>query len=234
MEGNSTQANASERDGILDYAPSFVTAAHELKAPLALVRQLSLSLEAGELSPQQVNEAARRITLTSERALRLTTNLTKTARLEGAMFAMEPINPATLCQEVASEIAPLYTAQGRQLRVHTRRRPQLALANRDLLRRILMNFLDNALHYARADAPVTLTAEMREGGSKVRLGVRDFGPAVTTAPEQGHNRPESSGLGIYIASQFAEAMNARTGTIRHRDGATFYVDIGASTQLRLL
>lgn len=218
----------------MDYAPSFITAAHELKAPLALVRQLSLSLEAGQLSPEQAAEAARRITLTSERALRLTTNLTKTARLEGAMFAMEPINPISLCQEVASEITPLYAAQGRQLRVRTRRRPQLALANRDLLRRILMNFLDNALHYARADAPVTLTAEMREGGSKVRLGVRDFGPAVTTAPEQSHNRPESSGLGIYIASQFAKAMNARTGTIRHRDGATFYVDIGASTQLRLL
>ena len=232
MEGNSKQA--SNEGGVLDYAPSFITAAHELKAPLALVRQLSLSLGARELSPEVLRETAERITLTTERALRLTTNLTKTARLEGAMFAMEPINPVSLCQEVASEIAPLYVAQGRQLRVRARRRPALALANRDLLRRILMNFLDNALYYARADTPITLTAEMCDGGKKVRLGVRDFGPAVSTTGRGGHSRPGSSGLGIYIASQFAEAMNATTGTIRHRDGATFYVDIGASTQLRLL
>ncbi len=229
MEGKGTQANIG--GGVLDYAPSFITAAHELKAPLALVRQLSLSIEVGELPPEKIKEAARRISLTSERALRLTTNLTKTARLEDAMFAMEPINPTSLCQEVASEMRPLYKAQGRQLRVKANRRAQLALGNRDLLRRILMNFLDNALHYASADAPVTVTTEVREGGSTVRLGVRDFGPAVTA---HGHNRPESSGLGIYIASQFAEAMNATTGTIRHRDGATFYVDIGTSMQLRLL
>ena len=232
MEGKSTQVN--DGGGTLEYAPSFITAAHELKAPLALVRQLSLSLQAGELPHQQIREAAQRITLTSERALRLTTNLTKTARLEDALFELEPINPVSLCQEVAGEIAPLYTAQGRQLRVRANRRSQLALANRDLLRRILMNFLDNALHYSRAGAPVTLTAQVREGGSKVRLGVRDFGPAVSSVPQQGHNRPESSGLGVYIASQFAQAMNATTGTIRHRDGATFYVDIGTSTQLRLL
>ena len=232
MEGKSTQAN--DGGGILEYAPSFITAAHELKAPLALMRQLSLSLEAGELSPHQVQEAARRITLTSERALRLTTNLTKTARLEGAMFAMEPINPVSVCQEVMSEIMPLYAAQGRQVVMRPHRRTTLALANRDLLRRILMNFLDNALHYSRHDTPVTLTAQTREGGSKVRLGVRDFGPAVSVAPAGGHNRPESSGLGVHIAQQFAQAMNATIGTIRHRDGATFYVDIGVSTQLRLL
>ena len=97
-----------------------------------------------------------------------------------------------------------------------------------------MNFLDNALHYSQAGAPVTLSMQVMQGGSTVRLGVRDFGPVATLAAVHDHRRPESSGLGVYIATKFAEAMNAKVGTINHRDGATFYVDIGASTQLRLL
>lgn len=236
MEGNSKQA--SSKGGVLEHAPLFITAAHELKSPLALMRQLSLGIEAGDMSPQEISGAAHRITLASERALRLTTNLTKTAKLQDGLFELEPLNPLSLCQEVVNEITPLYAAQGRKLAVLERKRALLGLANRDLLRRILMNFLDNALHYSQPSTPVTVTAQAIAGGSKIRLGVRDFGPAVTSGaalqPHIQHSRPESSGLGVYIARQFAEAMDADIGTIRHRDGATFYVDIGASTQMRLL
>jgi integral membrane sensor signal transduction histidine kinase len=47
-------------------------------------------------------------------------------------------------------------------------------------------------------------------------------------------RPESSGLGIYVANQFARAMNGRIGLIRHRDGLTFYVEMPISRQLSLI
>ena len=80
----------------------------------------------------------------------------------------------------------------------------------------------------------------------VRIGVRDYGPALSSdmwrklqkklrsAPQPIQARPESSGLGLFIASQFAEAMNGRIGAIRHKDGATFYVELQASSQLQLL
>ena len=37
-------------DLVVDGIPSLIAAAHELKAPLALVRQLSLMLETGDVS----------------------------------------------------------------------------------------------------------------------------------------------------------------------------------------
>jgi K+-sensing histidine kinase KdpD len=49
-----------------------------------------------------------------------------------------------------------------------------------------------------------------------------------------HCRPQSSGLGIFIASQFADAMNGNIGVTRHRDGVTFYVDLNSSRQLKFL
>lgn len=224
--------------------PSLVAAAHELKAPLALVRQLALQLEA-DLSDAQREELCQRIVLTSERALRLTGNVTKAARLEDALFTMEPINPEQMCQDIVQELTPLFAAYGRSLQVKSRTHPLLLVANRDLLRRILMNFSDNALHYSEPGTPVHLQIVALKKSGMVRVGVRDYGPALSsdlwrrlesslTHAQPIHSRPESSGLGLYLASQFADSMNGAIGAIRHRDGATFYVDLPASQQLSLL
>jgi len=242
------ERGAVQQSGVapLGSAPLFIAAAHELKSPLALIRQLALGLETGEYSQKELERVARQIVLTSERALRLTTDLTKTVRLEDSLFDLEPLNPVSLCEEVAEELQPLYRAKGRKLRVSPRSRPLLGLANRDLLRRILLGFADNALHYANSEAEVIVSAKAYDRGEKIRLGVRDYGPALPAqvwrrletslgvAATPLHARPNSSGLGMYIAGQFAEAMNAKIGAIRHQDGATFYVDIAASTQTRLL
>lgn len=244
MEG-SVNHNA-KAGGVLKSAPAFFAAAHELKSPLSLIRQLSLELESDKVSAAEVVAISHQITLTAERALRLTTGLTKTARLEDGLFTMEPLNPVSLCEEVAAELRPLYRARGREIYVEKRSRPLLGVANKDLLRRILLSFADNALHYSDDMVPVVLSASSRGKGKHIRLGVRDHGPAIPTKPwddlasnlgkrpQSLHSRPDSSGLGIYIARQFAEAMSAKVGATRHRDGATFYVDINSSTQLRLL
>jgi len=239
--------SGNKQDGSLFGDLSFVvTAAHELKAPLALVRQLSLALEADNISLADREKMIRQIVLTSERALRLTTDLSRSSRLEDSLFDVEPLNPHQICEDVAHELAPLYAARGREIRVATRHRSHLVVANRDLLRRIMLSFGDNALHYAESDTPVELRAVACEGGSKIRLGVRDYGPAVPvdiwrrlesqlgTGTQALHARPGSSGLGLYVAGQFAAAMHGKIGATRHRDGATFFVDLTASTQLSLL
>ena len=226
-------------------SPLFLMASHELKAPLALVRQLSLALADTTLTDSQRADVTRQITLTSERALRLTTDLTRTARLDDSLFAVEPLNPLQILEEVSRELAPLYAARGKSIEVTPRRRPLLVIANRDLLRRVLLNFADNALHYSSTDTPVRLQVSATHGGQLIRLSVRDYGPAIATPMWRVlkrrtqdaislTNRPGSSGLGIMIAQQFADAMHAKTGVIRHRDGASFYIDITASTQMSLL
>lgn len=230
-------------DGDLSF---LLTATHELKAPLALIRQLSLALETGIVSDGERERILRQITLTSERALRLTTDLSRSSRLEDSLFELEPLNPRQLCEEVAHELSPLYEAKNRQIRVASRYRPILVVANRDLLRRIMLNFGDNALHYAEGEEPVELKISSHEKGGKIRLGVRDYGPAVPTdmwqrlqsnlgtSTQTLHARPQASGLGLYVAGQFAEAMHGRIGATRHHNGATFYVDLTASSQLSLL
>lgn len=210
-------------------------AAHELKAPTALMRQLALELRES-LSDTQQRQLVDQLILTSERSLRLTSNLTKTARLEDGLFELEPINAQQICEEVVQELAPLYRAHGRTLDVQPRRNPPLVVANRELLRRVLLGFGDNALHYGSEKTPVVLTVERAQ--RRVVVGVRDTGPIL---PHRGipanpaiTGRPASSGLGLMIAERFAAAMESHIGTHRHRDGMTFYINMMASEQLALL
>lgn len=235
--------NGGER---FDSVSSLTAAAHELKAPLALVRQLALRLHDSKLTKSQRQRLIEQTILTTERALRLTSDLTKSARLEDALFNLEPINPEQLCRDVAVELTSLFEAHGRNIAVKTRKHPLLLVANRDLLRRILLSFSDNALHYSAPGGAVELQIKALKSAGVIRIGVRDFGPALSAdmwqtlqkklsnAPQSVHARPESSGLGLYIASQFAEAMQGTIGAVRHKDGATFYVDLQASTQMSLL
>ena len=244
----STRGTDEQLDGgVLDNGlPSLIAAAHELKSPLALVRQLSLMLESGDLTTNERSRMLRQISLTSERALRLTSDLTRSVRLDDAMFELEPINPQQLCRDIVHELKPLFAAHDSDVRLVPRKHPLLLVANRDLLRRIIMNFSDNALHYAAEGSVVEIQINALKSGQVIRLGVRDYGPALSSdmwrslksklalAPQPVHARPGSSGLGLYIASQFADAMNGKIGVTRHQDGATFYVDLYASSQLSLL
>ncbi len=232
---------------LTDGIPSIIAAAHELKSPLALVRQLSLMLEDGNVSVDDQKKMLRQISLTSEKALRLTSDLTRSVRLSDALFELEPINPQQLCQDIISELRPLFAAHNRQMKLVSRKHPLLLVANRDLLRRIIMNFSDNALHYAENDSIVEIKITSSKNGKIIRLGVRDYGPALPINTIKNlsekmkkyvaspiHARPQSSGLGLYIASQFADAMNGKIGVTQHRDGATFYIELHASHQLSLL
>jgi len=232
-------------DIVIHEVSSLTAAAHELKSPLALVRQLALQLESSEVTDEQ-RRLVQQITLTSERALRLTSDLTRSARLDDALFELEPLNPEQLCKDIVTELTPLFEAHGRSLAVTHRTHPLLLVANRDLLRRIIMNFSDNALYYSQPGTAVHMQIQALKKSGTVRVGIRDYGPALsadmwrklqkklTHSPQSVHARPQSSGLGLFIASQFAEAMQGTIGATRHRDGATFYVELQASRQLSLL
>lgn len=223
--------------------PELAVAAHELKSPLASMRQMALLLETGNLDAEQARLYAHRLRLTSERTLRLMSDVTRASRLEGALFVCEPVNPVAFCHDIAAQLAVLYEARGRHLVVARHRSAPPVVANRELLRRILVNFADNALHYAPDSGVVKLDITASRDGRQVRIGVRDYGPGIatdlwrrltSTRPLPVARRPESSGLGLYLSKQFAEAMGAQVGVVRHRDGASFYVELDGSTQVSLL
>ena len=215
-----------------------IVAAHELKAPLGVLRQLALNLDAENLELVQ----SRMITV-SERALRQVTDLSKISRLEDGLFTLEPVAVRAVCDEVTRELRELYSVNDRRLSVSYRNRSRLAIANRDLLYSIIYNFCTNALHYSEEGTRSRLSVSDHKGS--IRISVRDHGPALPAKiwrdlksgaldqPTEIAMRPGSSGLGLYIASRFGKYMNAPLSATRHRDGTSFTLDLPVSAQIPL-
>ena len=220
------------------------TVAHELKAPISLMRQLALALEF-EQDADGVKRVGEKMVATSERALRQINDLTKIVRLEDGLFEMEPVNPRQVCDEVSKDLATLFRCSRKEMNVIYRNRAALVIGNRDLLKSVVSNFCLNALNYGGEELPSQLFIRDVKGKS-VRVGVRDYGPSVPTAvwqeirhgrvkrPLEIAMRPGSSGLGLYIAARFTDYMRGHFGLVRHRDGTTFYVDLPVSKQLSWL
>lgn len=215
--------------------------AHELKSPLAVVRQLALELEQGSLTDKEMIRIAEQIRLTSEQAMRLSSNIAKTDRLQAELFPTMSLDSQAVCRDMVIAMQPMYRAYGKSITVRSRnKKSELVVANPDLLKRILANFIDNALHYSDESSVVQLYTQLLKKQDRVRFGVRDVVSKSKTEVDE-KNYPhrismahDKSGIGLRIAHQFADICGSSIGAIRHRDGTTFYVDVMVSRQLSLV
>jgi len=221
---------------IHDAPDALAIAAHELKTPLTIMRQLSLEL-AHSATAADVERIAQQIQFTAERSLRLTRDLTQSSHLQPALFPLEPLNVRRVLTEVSDELAPLYAAHDRKLVLRLPRRTPTIISHPVLLKRILLNFCDNALHYADKDNRVVIEGVVNSRSDTVRLGVIDGGPALTqriARTRVDYGRPAGSNLGLVIADAFAETIQATTGMAKRSHGSHYYIDVPISKQLSLI
>ena len=214
--------------------------AEELKRPLVTLRQLALSFDgAGEGDERARTE----MVSVSDRAIRQVNDLMKMRRLEDGLFKMEPVSVRGVCDEATREILKLFKYNRRDLFVKYANRMRLVMANRELLKSVVWNFLLSAVHYANNGERAELI--VRDNRDKVRIEVRDYGPALPSdvwreikrgwieKPKSIAMRPGTSGMGLFIASRLSEYMNGEVGVTRHRDGTSFYVNLPVSRQMSL-
>ena len=222
-----------EVDGVL-------VAAQELRRPLLELRQLALGFDGNGTSDEKIRA---KMIAVSDCAIRQVNDLMKMRRLEDGLFVMEPVSVRGVCDEVTREILKLFKYNRRDLFVKYANRMRLVMANRELLKSVVWNFLLSAVHYANHGERAELI--VRDNRDKVRIEVRDFGPALPSdvwreikrgwleKPKSIAMRPGTSGMGLFIASRLSEYMNGEVGVTRHRDGTSFYVNLPVSKQMSL-
>jgi signal transduction histidine kinase len=223
----------TEVDGIL-------VAAHELKAPLTVLRQLALTLDGATMRDDEIRDE---MVCVSERAIKQVNDLTKIKKLSDGLFEMEPVVVRGVCDDVTRELMYLFKFNRRDLFVKYSNRSRLVTANAELLRSVVYNFLLNAVHYSGEGTRAELNVSETRG--KIKIAIRDYGPMLPSdvwremkrgwveKPTSVAMRPGSSGLGLYIASKFSRYMHADVGAVRHRDGTSFYVSLPVSKQATL-
>jgi len=193
-------------------------ASHQLRTPLTTIKgYLSMILEgdAGKLNKLQ-REFTTNAFDSSERMVRLITDLLDVSRMSAGRFVIQP--KATDMNEVMrSEVQQLQShAETKSLKL-TLEEPSTPLPpvmlDENKTRQVIMNFVDNAIYYTEKGS---VTASLSESKGKLRVEVRDTGMGVPEdaqkhlfskffrAANAQKSRPDGTGLGLFLAKRVIE------------------------------
>ncbi|MBF5043053.1 HAMP domain-containing histidine kinase [Aggregicoccus sp. 17bor-14] len=195
--------------------------AHEIKNPLASLKGNAQLLAHALADSERHGAKARRVVDEAVRLERLTGSLLEYVRT--GELHREPASPAELLQE-AAEAVRTGSAPG-QLALAPQESGAPWLLDKERIRQVLVNLLDNAL---ATGAPVR--ASVREEAGQLRFDVQDAGPGVPPSErerifEPFHTtRTRGTGLGLAVARRVVEQHG---GSIRVQEapggGALFTV-----------
>ena len=203
-------------------------ASHELRTPAAIVRAESeIALSRTSRPESEYREALGVIHEAGKRLSRIVDDLFLLARADGGHYVLrrEPI----YLDEVATDAirAMRGVAAQRSVEIEPGLVPDATFSgDTELLRRMLLNLLDNAIKHAPSGSAVRVGLDRADGA--YRLSVSDTGPGIPTEARdrvfdrfyRAHGTRQGSdgaGLGLAIAQWVAEAHG---GTIELARSAT--------------
>ncbi|MGB6310206.1 MAG: NahK/ErcS family hybrid sensor histidine kinase/response regulator [Steroidobacteraceae bacterium] len=195
----------------------FVAAAsHDLLQPLNAARLFASALESRARAHPELLELATRIDGSMRAAEELLNDLLDIARLDSGALRPEisSFSIAELLEELRRQYAPL--AHARSLRLSIVDCREVVRSDRVLLRRIVQNYLSNALRYTERGGVVV---GCRRRGEELEIVVYDTGPGVAEHERERiyaeFSRLDQSspwgekglGLGLSICDRLARLMN---------------------------
>lgn len=212
-----------------DFQNRFVAdAAHQLKTPVSgLKAQIELALR--ETDPERVRHSLAQLYISADRLSRLVRQLLSLARNEpGALATVElqPLDLDAFALEVSMDWVPHAIERDIDLGFEGAGQPLTIGADRDRLRELVNNLVDNAIRYSQAGGRVTVRTS-RTADGQCKLAISDDGPSIPVAErarifERFHRllgtREDGSGLGLAIVSEIASLHGARITLEEDVDG----------------
>jgi NtrC-family two-component system sensor histidine kinase KinB len=193
---------------------------HDLRSPLGnIISSLEVlqgSFDDDDETIQSVLSIASR---SSRRASRLVESLLDLDRLETEKAVLDKTEASigALIAEAVEEIHPTAEARGQFLRMNLATRLPTVSMDVDMIRRVLINLLENAVKYTRAGDHIDVTA--MEADDQLRVSVRDNGPGISEQDRErifdkffrlsGESRPKGLGLGLAFCRLAVEAHGGR-------------------------
>jgi two-component system nitrogen regulation sensor histidine kinase NtrY len=183
--------------------------AHEVKNPLTPIQLTAQRLlrrgRDGRLDAGSVQEGAETILAEVASLSRLVDSFSRFARLPVPQFA--PCDPAELLRQVAALYGPNHPDVRWRLEV-----PEEALSalwDADMVKRALINLVDNALA-ALEGRPGAVALSLQAEGDRLRFDIADDGPGVPEADRERLFEPyfstkrKGTGLGLAIVRRIAQ------------------------------
>jgi PAS domain S-box-containing protein len=233
--------DVTEEHGVEKLKRDFVsTVSHELRTPLAAIYGAALTLRRGDLPLEHGlrENLLAVIADEAERLARIVNDILWTSRIEtdAVQITIESCDPAELVRGVV-QAARLHAPEAIAIELEVGDAPLVA-ADRDKVRQVLGNLVENAVKYSPGGGTVAVRVEGDE--RTVRFRVRDEGLGI---PAGEHERifekfyrldPDltqgigGTGLGLYICRELVRRMRGRIWVDSAPGrGSTFVVELPA-------
>jgi heavy metal sensor kinase len=226
-------------------------ASHELRTPIAIIRgEADVTLRRAERTSQEYREALGVIHGESVRLSRIVDDLFLLTRVDAAAHTArddavrrDAVDVHDLVADAARSVRTLADTKRVTLNVAPAEGGKLLVpGDAQLLRRLLLNLLDNALKHTPAERSITV--QQRREGNMLALTVSDEGPGIPAGQrervferfvhgvhELDRTVPASetsgagAGLGLAIAQAIAHAHGGSITLLDTSPGATFKVSL---------
>ncbi len=207
---------------------------HDMRSPQTSILALLQS------SPGKAVEAGlgERIATYARRTLALADGFVRLARAEDATPRFEEVDISDVLMEAADELWPQSRQRGMTIAQSGLDEPRWVRGDRELLTRVFVNLMSNAVKYGPEGSTIRLSAMATGGG--VEIAVADEGPGFTTEEQaalfgafSAFERPQAQTEGVGLGLAFV-----RTAVTRHGgqvalcsapgEGAVFVVSLPAA------
>lgn len=222
-------------DGSIRSQKNFLAdAAHQLKTPLAGLRTqaelIQREIDAGQRDPQVLKRSLGQIVVATQRAAHMVNQLLAMASAEDTSQTIghQPVNLAKLAADTVRDFVPRALdkridlgyegpGSGAGAGAAPERAMRLVRGRAVLLRELIRNLVDNALHYTPEGGTVTVRVMADPFGQVVVLQVEDSGPGIAPAERELVFQPfyralgtdvDGSGLGLAIVREIAQRHDA--------------------------
>jgi signal transduction histidine kinase len=211
---------------------------HELRTPLTVVQGYLQSLVRRGVNLTELQREALEVAISeTERTVHLLQELLDLARVESdyPYFRFETFHLNDLVAEVTG-MAEQFSS--RPITIEAGPFPIEVRADRNSLRRVLINLLDNAMKYSDPGTPITVKLEQTAGTAIIHVRDRGYGIPLQQqariferfyrADEARAHSTSGSGLGLAIVKTLVEGMGGSV-TVRSQldEGSTFTVTLPA-------
>jgi len=196
--------------------------AHDLRSPLTAASIAVETLELTQNYPENErnqalkNNLKKQIKQQFQIMNRMITDLLQASKNMSSRLRVKPeefyLNP--LCEEVLDQFMPLFTHKSLYLTQDIPQDLPSVYADRELIRQVIVNLLDNAVKYTPAEGTISFFI-LHRTSQKVQISVADTGPGIPQEKREnifeGHFRlqrdegKEGYGLGLYLCRKIVRA-----------------------------
>ncbi len=195
-------------------------ASHQLRTPLTTIKGYLDMVLQGDVGPITKNERVyiRKAFDGAQKMVYLIGDLLNVSRLQSGKFVIEnaPTNLAKLIEGEASQLEE--EIDNKKLKFSYHKPDEFPVLNLDAtkIRQVVMNFLDNAIHYTPASGSITV--DLHATDKEITFTVTDTGIGVPAhlqhqlftkfyrADNARKVRPDGTGLGLFMAKKVVAAQ----------------------------